>query len=66
MTNVSIPKVNILKNSSTLTVSVSINLSIKFVSFCTWPQGNLLCGRATYEEFKTGNLLIDNSEYNLF
>ena len=29
MTNVSIPKVNMLKNSSTLAVSVPINLSIK-------------------------------------
>ena len=33
MTNVSIPKVNILKNSSTLAVSVPINLSIKFGIF---------------------------------
>ena len=34
MTNVSIPEVNMLKNSSTLAVSVPINLSIKlgFVS----------------------------------
>ena len=34
MTNVSIPEVNMLKNSSTLVVSVTINLSIKlgFVS----------------------------------
>ena len=30
MTNVSIPEVNMLKNSSTLSVSVPINLSIKF------------------------------------
>ena len=29
MTNVSIPEVNMLKNSSTLAVSVPINLSIK-------------------------------------
>ena len=31
MTNVSIPEVNILKNSSTLAVSVSINLKLGFV-----------------------------------
>ena len=30
MTNVSVPGVNMLKNSSTLAVSVPINLSIKF------------------------------------
>ena len=33
MTNVSIPAVNMLKNSSTLTVSVPINLSIKLFFF---------------------------------
>ena len=42
---VSIPEVNMLKNSSTLAVSVPINLSVKlgFVSV-----KDLLCGRATY------------------
>ena len=30
MTNISIPEVNMLKNSSTIAVSVTINLSIKF------------------------------------
>ena len=46
---VSIPEVNILKNSSILVVSVPINLYIKN-GFCFYkrPQGNLLCGRATY------------------
>ena len=39
MTNVSIPEVNMLKNSSTLDVSVSINLSIKLDFFCKRPQG---------------------------
>ena len=48
MTNVSFPEVNMLKNSSTLAVSVPVNLSIKCMFyFCKLPQGNLLCGHAT-------------------
>ena len=49
MKNISIPEVNMLKNSSTPVVSVPINLSIKlgFVSV-NGTQGNLLCERATY------------------
>ena len=44
MKNVSIPEVNMLNNSSTLAVSVPINLSIKFgFCLCKRPQGNLLC-----------------------
>ena len=48
LTNVSIPEVNTLANSSTLPVSVPINLSIKLCFFCKRSQGNLLCGHATY------------------
>ena len=42
MTNVSIPEVNMLKNSSTLAVSVPTNLSIK-LGF-----GSVNCPRETY------------------
>jgi hypothetical protein len=49
MTHVSIPVANMLKNSWTLAVSVAINISMKlcFVSVKR-PQGNLLCGWASY------------------
>ena len=48
MANVSIPEVNMLKNSAKLAESVPINPSIRlgFVSVND-PKGNLLCGRAT-------------------
>ena len=56
MTNVSIPKLNIIENSSTLAVSVPINLFMKlgFVSVND-PQGNLISGRATYYFQKGGS-----------
>ena len=44
MTNISIPEVNMFKNSSTLPLSVPINLSIIWVCSCKRPQGNLMCG----------------------
>ena len=39
VTNVLIPDVNMLKNSSTFAVSVTIDLSIKFVSVCVNGSG---------------------------
>ena len=46
MTNVSIPEVHMLTNSSTLAVSVPINISIKLGFVSVNGQGNLLCRSA--------------------
>ena len=46
MTNVLIPEVNMLKNSSTHAVSLPINIFIE-LGFVSVSQGNLLCESAT-------------------
>ena len=48
-----------LENSSTLAVSVPINLSIKFwFCSCKRPQGHLLCGRASYFKYCHNTILL--------
>ena len=47
MTDVSIPEMNMLKNSPTLVVSVPKNLTTKLGFGIVNGQGNLICGRAT-------------------
>ena len=64
MTNVSIPKVNMFKNSSTLAVSAPINLSIKLVIVSVnGPRESYLLdalGTNIYREMATGTFFVLN------